>query len=72
MPESHRHQADWTPERFEQWAADIGPSTLHIVVIQLNKKRHKEQSFRSVMALLQLTKQYNRCQLTLEYQQLAI
>ena len=38
MPESHRHQADWTPERFEQWAADIGPSTLHIVVIQLNKK----------------------------------
>jgi len=63
MPESHRHQADWTPERFEQWAADIGPSTLQVVLIQLNKKRHKEQSFRSVMALLQLTKQYDRVRL---------
>jgi len=63
MPQSHRHQADWTPERFEQWAGDIGPSTLHIVVTQLNRKRHKEQSFRSVMALLSLAKQYDRVRL---------
>ena len=63
MPESHRRQADWTPERFEQWAADIGPSTLQVVLIQLNKKRHKEQSFRSVMALLPLTKKYDRIRL---------
>ena len=26
MPESHRRLADWTPEKFEQWADDIGPS----------------------------------------------
>ena len=63
MPQSHRHQADWTPERFEQWAGDIGPSTLHVVRTQLNKKRHKEQSFRSVMALLSLAKQYDRVRL---------
>lgn len=63
MPQSHRHQADWTPQRFEQWAADIGPSTLHVVKTQLYKKRHPEQSFRSVMALLQLAKQYDRVRL---------
>jgi len=63
MPLSHRHQADWTPQRFEQWAADIGPSTLHVVKTQLYKKRHPEQSFRSVMALLQLAKQYDRVRL---------
>ena len=63
MPQSHRHQADWTPQRFEQWANDIGPSTLHVVKTQLYKKRHPEQSFRSVMALLQLAKQYDRVRL---------
>lgn len=63
MPQSHRHQADWTPTRFEQWACDIGPSTLHVVKTQLYKKRHPEQSFRSVMALLQLAKQYDRVRL---------
>ena len=63
MPQSHRHHADWTPERFEQWAGDIGPATLNIVRTQLNKKRHPEQSFRSVMALLSLAKQYDRVRL---------
>jgi transposase len=63
MPQSHRHQADWTPERFEQWASDIGESTLYIVQTQLQAKRHPEQSYRRVMALLQLAKQYDRVRL---------
>ena len=63
MPQSHRHQADWTPERFEQWAADIGTATHSIVKMQLNSKVHPEQSFRSVMALLSLAKQYDRVRL---------
>ena len=63
MPQSHRHQADWTPQRFEQWAGDIGPSTLYVVQTQLYQKRHPEQSFRAVMALLQLAKQYDRVRL---------
>jgi len=63
MPQAHRHQADWTPERFKKWSSDIGPSTHHIVCLQLNKKRHPEQSFRSIMALLSLAKQYDRVRL---------
>ncbi len=27
MPHAQRHQASWTPERFEQWSSDIGIST---------------------------------------------
>ncbi len=63
MPQAHRHQADWTPERFEEWSSDIGPSTHHIVQLQLKAKRHPQQTFRSVMALLSLTKQYDRVRL---------
>ena len=63
MPQAHRHQADWTPERFHQWASDIGPSTYHVVDLQLKKKRHPQQSFRSVLALLSLAKQYDRVRL---------
>jgi len=63
MPQAHRHQASWTPERFEQWSADIGAATHQIVMMQLKKRRHPEQSFRSVMALLSLAKQYDRVRL---------
>lgn len=60
MPSGHRFMAEWSAERFERWAGEIGESTLHIVRLQLNKKRHPEQSFRSVLGLLALAKQYTR------------
>lgn len=63
MPHSHRYHSDWTPERFTQWAADIGPSTRCMVEQQLKKKRHPEQSFRAVLALLSLAKKYDRVRL---------
>lgn len=63
MPQTHRHQANWTPERFKQWSLAIGPSTHHIVCSQLKAKRHPQQSFRSAMALLSLAKQYDRVRL---------
>jgi hypothetical protein len=27
MPSSHRHYAEWTPDRFRPWAGKIGPNT---------------------------------------------
>jgi transposase len=63
MPEAHRHQADWTPERFEQWASDIGCATHCVVCTMLKAKGHPQQSFRSVSALLSLTKKYDRVRL---------
>ena len=45
---------------FGQWAADIGPATANLVALQLNKRRHTEQSYRSALALLSLAKRYGR------------
>lgn len=63
MPLAHRHQASYTPERFEQWSADIGTATHGIVCQMLKAKRHPQQNYRSVLALLTLAKTYDRVRL---------
>ena len=63
MPQSHRAMSQWSSERFEQWASDIGQATAQVVKHQLQTKRHPEQSYRSVMALLDLAKQYDSVRL---------
>jgi len=63
MPEAHQRHADWTPERFEQWALDIGHATHSVVVQMLKAKRHPQQSFRSAQSLLSLAKKYDRVRL---------
>ena len=63
MPSGHRFMSEWSAERFTRWAADIGSSTELLVRSQLARKRHPEQSFRSVLALLSLAKQYDRVRL---------
>jgi transposase len=60
MPSGHQFMSDWSVERFESWASDIGEATLHVVREQLRRKRLPEQSFRSVLALLGLVKKYDR------------
>ena len=60
MPVSHRQFAQWSPERFLKWAKDIGPATATLVVQQLQKRRHPQQAYRSVLALLSLAKRYDR------------
>ena len=60
MPESHRAISEWSPERFISWAQDIGSSTKKVVTTLLYKKRHPEQNYRSVLALLSLAKKYDR------------
>ena len=60
MPESHRAISEWSSERFISWAQGIGPSTTSVVTTLLYKKRHPEQNYRSVLALLSLAKKYDR------------
>ena len=60
MPASHRAVSEWSVERFLNWAGDIGDSTKQIVSTLLYKKRHPEQNYRSVLALLSLAKKYDR------------
>lgn len=57
MPLGHRHQlGDWTPQRFEQWAATVGPHTVAAVQAILASRKIVEQSYRSCLGVMSLAK----------------
>ena len=58
MPESHRFQAEWTPERLLQWALKIGPETEKYINILLSRHAHPQQSFRLCLGILKFTDKY--------------
>ena len=58
MPESHKYQSDWSPERFLSWAKQIGPGCQEVIRQLLNRKQHPEQNYRSCLGVLSLSKQY--------------
>ena len=57
MPAAHRSRlVDWTPERFEQWAATVGPNTLTAIGAILASRTIIEQSYRSCLGVMSLAK----------------
>lgn len=60
MPTSHQAMHSWSPERFLSWAGDIGAETREVVNCLLKEKRHIEQSYRRILALLSNAKKYGR------------
>lgn len=58
MPLAHQKQQQWTPQRFERWAQDIGEHTAQLVRLYLQQRKHPEQSYRRCLGLLNLAKQY--------------
>lgn len=58
MPASHRAHLEWTPERFLNWAASVGPSTRDLVGYLLEHKPHPEMGYRSCLGLLGLAKRF--------------
>jgi len=57
MPEAHRSRLiDWTPQRFEQWAATVGPNTVAAINAILASRKIVEQSFRSCLGVMSLAK----------------
>jgi transposase len=60
MPHAHRAMHGWSPQRFLNWAGDIGAETREVVSCLLQEKRHVEQSYRRVLALLGNAKKYGR------------
>ena len=59
MPKSHQQWAKWTPQRFINWAAKIGPHTTELIEVILNSRKHPQQGFRSCMGILRLSKSYD-------------
>jgi transposase len=58
MPAAHRAHREWTPGRFQRWAADIGPATAHLVTHLLIDRPHPEMGYRSCLGLLSLAREY--------------
>jgi transposase len=60
MPTAHRFVNDWSPERFIGWANEVGTPCSEVVRRLLERKRHPEQNYRSVLALMSNAKRYGR------------
>lgn len=58
MPQEHRYLEEWSPSRFLDWAAKIGPETKRQVDALLNARAYPEQSYRACLGLLRLAKKY--------------
>ena len=56
MPSSHRRYADWTPQRLERQAGEIGPNTAALVAVIMRDKPHPEQGFRACIGIVRLAK----------------
>jgi transposase len=54
MPSAHRRYAEWTPERFQRWGADIGPETEGLILAIMSRRPHPEQGFRTCLGVLRL------------------
>ncbi len=54
MPPSHRHYADWTPERLIDWAAKTGPATTELVEKIIASRAHPQQGYRACLGILRL------------------
>ncbi len=60
MPSAHRRYAEWTPKRFQGWAADIGPNTEGLIIAILSRRPHPEQGFRTCLGVLRLYRDLDR------------
>jgi len=60
MPSSHRRYADWTPERIQRQAGEIGPETAALVEIILRERSHPEQGFRACIGILRHARSFGR------------
>ena len=58
MPSSRRRYADWTPERIQRQASEIGPKTSALVEIILPERTHPEQGFRACVGIMRHAKGY--------------
>jgi len=78
MPPSHRHYAEWTPQRLAAWSETTGPSTVAVVEAILDSKAHPLQGLQACLGLRRLEKGYGperleaACQRALEIQGLSL
>jgi transposase len=74
MPSQHRFHSEWGAERFISWAGTIGPETKTLIEHVLASRQHPEQSYRTCMGILSLSRTYGAgrlekaCRMALYYE----
>jgi transposase len=63
MPPAHQQMSDWSPERFQRWAAEMGPHTTQLITMVLDGRQHPEQAYRTCLGILGLGKRYTAARL---------
>ena len=56
-PKSHREHGEWPPERMQQWAATVGPSTARVVAELLERSRFPQERYGSCLGIIRLARQ---------------
>ncbi len=59
MPIAHQKQSQWSPERLQSWAKDLGANVLKLVCKMMARKAHPEQGYRACLGLLNLSRNYD-------------
>ena len=66
MPSSHQYQFEkWNPRRILNWASSIGVYTIALMEKIMSNKTHEVRGYRSCMAILNFTKQYDKVEFEL-------
>jgi transposase len=60
MPEPHKKNAEWTPQRIIDWAKKTGNSTASTVELIMESRMHPQQGFRSCIGIISLGKSYTQ------------
>ena len=63
MPPAHRAYSEWSPERFQGWAEQIGPHTAELIAVVLAARVHPQQAYRTCLGVLGLAKRYTAVRL---------
>jgi transposase len=58
MPSNHRFYAEWSAERFLNWAATMGPQTAEVIAKVLSAAAYPPQAFRSCLGILSLARRH--------------
>ncbi len=58
MPPEHRGYAEWSPERFIQWAGKTGAATARLVEKVLSSRPYAEQGYRSCLGIIRLGRDF--------------
>lgn len=60
LPSTHQFVADWNPDKFVQWAANIHPQVKDYITHILESKVYPEQAYRSCVGILSQEKKVGR------------